>query len=301
MIDRACISINSICNLDCPYCHFGNKKNNMNSAIYQFMPNEIDILLSNINQYIMKNNIKKFKLGIVGSGEPMLSFDIIKRIVNRVKQSECSESFKLYTITNGTLMNNEYLSFFYENKDLIDLNFSLDGHEKIHNHNRMNFNLTMKNINAYEQLFGYKPIINTVVTRDTLNNVEEILQFFLKNKFTQVNFSIVFNVNDPLVQITDDEYQTFLSKAKEYGIISRQADESIKRYDCTKYGKLCGVGRTNVFITRQGIYPCARFMENPLYKLSNYDVDFDELQTKVKSLLPVNDGQCYYEFHKVGE
>lgn len=301
MIDRACISVNSVCNLDCPYCHFGSKKNNEKSKLFQFQVDEVDVIINNLFRYISTHGIESFKLGIVGSGEPMLSFEVIKKIVELIGANDHSGVIKLYMITNGTIMTDEHLDFFYKHKDIIEVNFSLDGFEALHNRFRSAFELTMRNIQRYENVFCCKPKINTVVTRDTLLAENELFKFFSENHFINVNFSRVFGVDDPTIEITQQEYLNFLSHASIHGIIARQTMQNSKKYDCTKYGKLCGVGRTNIFITKLGVFPCARFMGNPLFKLGEYHNNLDDIEYKLKRITPVQDGECYYEYNKVGE
>jgi uncharacterized protein len=60
------------------------------------------------------------------------------------------------------------------------------------------------------------------------------------------------------------------------------------------YGRLCGVGRTNVFITPEGVYPCGRFYKNNEYLLGAFDSPIGEIEHKMKRLHPVADGKCYY-------
>ena len=81
MIDRACISLNARCNLRCVYCHFAEKKNNSNSMLNEFTCDEVEQFCNNLKEYILENKIHSFKLGIVGSGEPLLSFKQLKTLV----------------------------------------------------------------------------------------------------------------------------------------------------------------------------------------------------------------------------
>ena len=295
MIDRCCISINAVCNLDCPYCHFGSKKNNTQSSQLTFSQSELEDIIRNIELYIEKNKHHIFKIGIVGSGEPMISFEAIRFIVERVSNSDYSNVFKLYTITNGTIMSNEQLDFFYKHRNIIDVNFSLDGYEELHNEFRSDFTATFSNIIKYENIFGEKPIINAVVTKKSLNNDINMLSFFKDSGFNRVNFSMVFGVEETNIGISLKEYEDFLIKASEFGISSRQNMTHEKKYDCTKYGRLCGVGRNNVFITKAGIYPCARFMGNFTYMIGDYNSTFFEIERNNARFIPADDGKCFYE------
>ena len=60
------------------------------------------------------------------------------------------------------------------------------------------------------------------------------------------------------------------------------------------YGKLCGVGRTNIFITPEGVYPCGRFYKDNRFLLGSYDDEISEIEKKVNLMNPVEDGKCYY-------
>ena len=72
-IDRICISLNNHCNLQCAYCHFHEK-----SAVVQEYPMDVIQILDNVTDYMEKYQIPLFKIGFVGNGEPLLSYNILK-------------------------------------------------------------------------------------------------------------------------------------------------------------------------------------------------------------------------------
>ena len=300
MIDRACISLNARCNLNCEYCHFGQKKNTFNRSENEFKQNELSEIIQNLIEYIKANKIEIFKLGIVGAGEPLLNFKDISFLVEQFKSSEVRKNIKLYTITNGTILTDDMLVYFYENREIIDLNFSLDGYKKLHEINRPMFNVTMGNISKYESLFGHKPLVNAVVTRETIINHDEVIDFFTKNHFEKVNFSIIFGVENENLLVSSIMYKTFIDECHNRGLIMRQKLTNEKRYDCTKYGNLCGVGRTNVFISKSGIYPCSRFLGNKDYKLSDFYESFFIVEKNLNNYQLPKDGECYYETEYLG-
>ena len=229
----------------------------------------------------------------------MLNFNDIVTIVNEIRSYSKCKSIKLYTITNGTILTDEMLFFFFENRDLIDLNFSLDGYKEIHELNRPYYNETMKNILKYEKVFGYKPIINAVVTKRTIENKDEVVDFFLKNNFNKVNFSIIFGTDDKLLSISNKTYNNFIDYCNEKGLLMRQKSNE-KKFDCSKYGNLCGVGRNNVFITKSGIYPCSRFLGDNNHVLSGFEADFFEVEKNLQTYKKPRDGECYFEKYFLG-
>jgi uncharacterized protein len=295
VIDRACISLNHRCNLRCKYCHFAGKEAAIDDENYEFQADEVGLIVTNIVEYCNKNGIAKFKFGIVGSGEPLLSFDTLSHIVDRV----CSiggELFRLYTITNGICLTDEQLRFFYQSSDIIELNFSLDGNEKIHDAMRQGYVQTIAAIERYEVTFGEKPRINATVTRKSIENTEELIAYFTNNGFMKINFSIVSDVSDTAIKITQEEYEEFIGKCATSGIAMRQKRDNIQRtHDCAKFGRLCGVGHSNIFYTRNGIYPCGRFFGLEEYRLADFGTKLDEVEKAFHKLKGIADGACYYD------
>lgn len=295
MIDRACISLNHRCNLTCSYCHFAGKENQTANKEFEFSEGEVRKIVYNIVEYCKEKGINTFKLGIVGSGEPLLSFTVLKAIVNEARILNKS-IFKIYTISNGTLINDEQLRFFYENKDIISLNFSLDGPECVHGAARQGFNKTMAAVESYESVFGEKPRVNATCTRLTLNNAGEVISFFVENGFKNVDFSIVSDTDDENIKISEVEYENFLDKCGQYGLMTRQMRAgSGEVRDCAKYGRLCGVGVTNIFYTRKGIYPCGRFFGSDDYIIAPFDSKLNEAEKNMQKFIPVAQGECYYD------
>jgi uncharacterized protein len=296
MIDRAYLSINNACNLHCRYCSFRQTDLITNDEIL----NESDIknILNNILNYSQKNKISVFKLGIVGAGEPFINFDSIKYIIEYVKNEDVDNILTFYTITNGTLLNSDILAFLYENKQRIMLNFSLDGYEEVHNYGKEAFYKTLEGIKKYEAVFNEKPVLNCTVSRQTIINKEEVVSFFIKNDFKKVNFNLLIDVKDQDLMITYEEFQYFLQFIKETKIIVSRQNRSERKHDCLIYGQLCGAGLNNVFITKQGIYPCCRFYKNETYKIASIDDDLFEIESNMtKMIKPVKDGECYYNLY----
>lgn len=301
MIDRACISLNHRCNLRCRYCHFAGKEENAPNTEYEFSPEQAEKAAENIAEYCSINDIRGFKLGIVGSGEPLLSFPAIVSIVEKVRRVGGGR-IKAYTITNGVCLTEEMVDFFYRNRDLIDVNFSLDGNEEVHNRLRQGYNKTVAAIAEYEKAFGHKPLVNATVTRKTIENADAVISYFLGNGFGRVNFSIVSDIDDPAVKITQAEYEAFLERCEKSGIKMRQKRGGIEQtYDCAKYGRLCGVGHTNIFITKKGIYPCGRFFGRKDYKLGEYDDKLSDIEAKFARFKPLADGCCYFDTYAGGK
>lgn len=288
MIDRACISLNNNCNLHCRYCHFQEKQKDYNSFDFP----QLKVILDNIHAYCIQHSIKKFKLGIVGSGEPMLKADTILDILDHVSIKNYSE-LSMYTISNGTLFTDNLLKKFLKYKDVIKICISLDGYEAIHNTGRQEYSKVMDGIQKYKNVFGKAPSINATVNILSYKNKEQLIEFYKENGLYDITFSILVGYFNKDLFISQENFFSFMQFAKDSGIKSRQF-RSEKCYDCTMYGKLCGVGRTNIFIAPEGIYPCGRFYKMEAYKLCAYDVELNKIEKYMQRFEPVQDGKCYY-------
>lgn len=296
MIDRACISLGEKCNLKCAYCHFHNESNGKLSGISQeFTIDELIKIAKNLNNHAKKNSLSIFKIGIVGSGEPILQYRKIVSLIEYVKDNNL-DRLAFYTITNGTLLTEKMLNFFLAHKDTIKICFSLDGYEELHNLGREKYNIVFSGIKKYEDKFGYKPPINCTVHSQTISNKTKLRTYLEDNNFKDVTFSRLFDSHDKNMAISKDEYQSLLEYFRGSQFEVRQLDENNKtKYDCTMYGTLCGVGRTNIFITKRGIYPCGRFYGNEDYNYGAFDMDLDNLEFQISKMKSLKDGECYYD------
>lgn len=291
MIDRACISLGERCNLKCSYCHF---KNRLSGHLQEFESKELITIVDNILSYCTSNNIHNFKIGIVGSGEPLLEYNKIRELIDYI-QEKPSSPLSFYTITNGTLINEEIVRFFYQNRELITLCFSLDGYGELHNIGRQNYQMTYDGISQYEAMFSQKPPINCTVHKKTILNADLVRKFFVDEGFSNVTFSKLEDSTQSDLTISKLEYSKFIADCNGFPFSVRQLrPENSKKYDCTMYGKLCGVGRSNIFITKLGIYPCGRFYGNSKYNYGPYDTDLHKIENELSKMQKLNDGECYY-------
>ena len=296
MIDRACISLGELCNLKCAYCHFQNESNGKLSGLRQeFDSDEMIAIADNIYRYVLEHDVPIFKIGIVGVGETLLQFEKIRTLINHVKQQQYTR-LQFYTITNGTVFKKDMLDFFFENRSLIKLNISLDGYEELHNIGRERFQDVFKGIGKYEMRFHQKPSINCTVHQETLKNREKLADFFEKENFKNITFSRLFDSHDEKLVVSAVEFRDFLNSFQSSPFELRQLDpNNQKKYDCTMYGNLCGVGRTNIFITKRGIYPCGRFYGNEQYNYGAFNLPLNVVEQQMKHMKPLNDGECYYD------
>lgn len=109
------------CNFDCPYCfEIGKKARKMN-----------DVVIGDLILFIKRHkDVKKLNITWYG-GEPLLAFDIIQKILNKLK-SDISIPFNHHSIiTNGFYFNQKVINLFKE-YPLNAIQITLDGNKKRH-------------------------------------------------------------------------------------------------------------------------------------------------------------------------
>lgn len=246
MITRACISINNCCNLKCTYCHFHTleKVKHLSEA-----PMDIYMILDNIKHHINKFDIQVFKLGFVGNGEPLLDYEALIGYIKYISDYLDNGRIATYTITNGTLVNEEMLHFFKSHN--VNVGFSIDGIPDIHNKWRCNtHSIVMNAIELYHSIHGEYPSMNCTVGRDTLDKADQTIAFF-EPFGSRITFSRMIG-ND---SISLNEFHRFLEKAM------HMLNVRTGGYDCTMYGGMCGAGINNIFYANGKVYLCGNCVD----------------------------------------
>ena len=264
MIDRACISINNRCNLNCAYCHFHTPEK---TGYLSKAEMNVYTILDNIKQHIDKYDIEVFKLGFVGNGEPLLDYVSLKRYIEYISDYLLSGRIAAYTITNGTLITEEMLGFFKEHKVIVG--FSIDGIPEIHNKLRCNTHSEVMNaIELYHSVNGCYPSMNCTVGRDTLEKAEDTIAFF-EQFGSRITFSRMIGKGG----ISLDEFHSFLDKAKS------RVNVRIGKYDCTMYGGMCGAGINNIFYANGNVYLCGNCVDLP--PIAKADTHIDRIKPEI--------------------
>ena len=215
MIDRACISISGNCPLHCAYCHFN--KHHAKTMYADMDKSTFHDILFLILEYASIHAVM-FRIGLVGAGEPLLRFDLIKDAIMFTRKNDRFNRLSFYTISNGVLLTREMIVFFHENRDLITLNFSLDGPEYLHDTNRRfpngtgSYQYVMRSLKEYQDQFSCIPMVNAVVHKLTIEHQTDVLNYFETN-FPTVCFSRLFDMEESSLSITNEEFEAFLFMA----------------------------------------------------------------------------------------
>ena len=235
-------------------------------------------ILDNVIYSIEKNNIKVFKIGFVGNGEPLLDFKMLKEYLLYIAEYLESGKIAAYTISNGILLDSDMLQFF--KKYHVNIGFSIDGIESIHNKYRCGtYAKVMEKINLYKEVNGPYPAMNCTVGEDILANADETIAFF-----AQFNNRVTFSRMIGNYGISLEAFNSFLNKAAE------QLNVRTGGYDCTMYGGMCGAGMNNFFFANGNIYICGNCVDLP--PLGKSDMPLAQLETLTFSF---DRNRCYRE------
>ncbi len=166
------------CNFDCPYCFEGEKKAHVMSKEIQ----------DSIIEYITTNRLaKKIHLTWYG-GEPLMAFDVMKSLYEKIKQIDSKKISSHTLITNGYLISDGVINFInYSN--IKNIQITLDGNKSRHNALRC-----LK--------ISQKPTFDKI-----LQNIKRIL-----NECPSVKLSIRVNINKENSDDFFEIYQYFQEK-----------------------------------------------------------------------------------------
>lgn len=120
------------CNLNCVYC----QAKDTDTLKHGFMSKEVAMKALDI---VFESPSQAMTIEFQG-GEPLLNFDVIREVViegeRRAQQEKRDLSFSV--VSNLLLLDDEKMYFLKEHH--VQVSTSLDGDEKLHNHNRHDFN-----------------------------------------------------------------------------------------------------------------------------------------------------------------
>ena len=169
----------SKCNLNCAYCFRDENADKRKQIDFDVAKKAIDYM---ITEYAP--NAAKYIIDLSGSGEPLLNFELIKKITDycNTMQDNSGKNVEVMFATNGTVdLDKEKIKYIEDN---IIIGISLDGNKETNDINRHDFsgigsyNRAMKFLNKFENKF-----LGIAVTITPKNqNVDEIFDDLIKLK-----------------------------------------------------------------------------------------------------------------------
>lgn len=312
------IQVTQACNLRCRYCPYSGEYNNRKHSNKRM---NLDMAKKGID-FLWEHSMgcEYVSIGFYG-GEPTIEFDLIKECIEYAKIKFDGKDVKFSITTNGTIITNEMIEYFYENN--VVLMISLDGPKGIHDKNRVfadnsgSFDVVMNNIRKvkknYPDYFN-KIIFNVVadpendynctsrflsgdeVIKDAVINASEINPFYRKE---DIKIS-----EDYKIQRGYELFKFFLSKINRYDtekvspLISSRFYMLEEMYneqlgmtealpDRYHHGGPCIPGAQRLFMSVDGtLYPCERVSEeSEAVKIGHIETGID--RDKVRVLLNI--------------
>lgn len=170
------IVTNMNCNLCCSYCFENNSRKNDFLKI-----EDISNICNNIKEFFEKGNYNGISITFTG-GEPLLNFEFIKKLTEKIKNIFYNKIVYFSIITNGTKISEKMLIFF--DKYRYNLQITFDGSKKFHDLERK----TSEDIGTYE------------IILDNLSRILDYTNITLNIRFniTKFNFKSIGDVLDDL-------------------------------------------------------------------------------------------------------
>lgn len=126
-IKALCLHVAHTCNLTCDYCFASQGKYQGDNALMSFEVGKqaFDFLIAH------SGNRKNLEVDFFG-GEPLMDWDIVKRLVEYARsiEQQHNKKFRFTLTTNGLLLNDDMMEF--ANKEMHNVVLSLDGRKEIH-------------------------------------------------------------------------------------------------------------------------------------------------------------------------
>ncbi len=171
--------IGPICNLNCEYCFYLEKKAFFAENENYRMSDKV--LKAFVQKYIRSNDIPEIAFAWQG-GEPMLmGLDFFKKAVRLQKQYSHGKRISNSLQTNGILLDDAWCEFLAKNNFLVGI--SLDGPEDIHNRYRVDgrgrgtFRTVMKAVELMQK-HGVQYNVLACITRESARRPLDVYHFF---------------------------------------------------------------------------------------------------------------------------
>ena len=272
------------CNLRCRYCYEKHKDNHRMT-----LSKALEIVDYELN---LDDNIDKVEIDFFG-GEPLLEFELIKQVIEYVKQKKYPKEYIFFITTNGVLLDEEKKTWLKQNSDYLQVGLSLDGTKEMHDINRSN-SFDKIDLAFFKETYKDQDIKMTISDK-TLPYLFEGVRFCEDFGF-EVSCNLAYGIdwNDP---INEFYYERELKKLIDYYLdhpsqkpcalleVNRLKGVLVEDKDALRH---CGAGWAMKSYDYDGtFYPCQHFLPisigEDLAKTA-LDIDFENQTTNINNL-----------------
>lgn len=280
--------MSSACNLGCKYCFIENNQFN-NKKETNMREDTALIALKKYTKYLKNNKIKGTV--IFYGGEPLVNWDIIKKVVIESKKLCAPIEFSM--VTNATLLDNEKIKFLAQNN--VEVGISIDGPKNLNDKNRIYKN---NNKSVYDEVIKKIAILKNskikfglsiTISNDFLDNQEEVLNWLDKLNVKSIFYNLYHYTS--FDNNWDDYYKracNFLIKSYERlskkGIYDGRLIRKIESfYDNEFKFSDCGsIGANQLAIKPNGdVIICHGYLKTDKYAIGN--IRRDSIETILES------------------
>jgi len=260
-ITRGTLNLTQACNLACSYCFTGGKSNK--KMTFELAKKIIDFLFFNAE----KGNRKAIEITFWG-GEPLLEWELIKKIVRYVESVKNGIKADFGGTTNGTLLTEEKLKFFDDHGGIAFM-VSLDGTPDTHNRYRTFHDgggsqaVIMRNLEkALKYCKGYRVRMSPYA--EGIHRFYDDVVYLVSHGIGQLMFSPVYESG-----WTEEKWMIWEEQC--HAVVDLIAEKKKKGFDfdIAHFRSYtgpdhshwpCGAGRDYVGFDLDGaLYPCHRF------------------------------------------
>lgn len=293
VIKAMCLHIAHACNLKCKYCFADEGSYHGKNSLMSFEVGKksIDFLIRN------SGNRKNLEVDFFG-GEPLLNFDVVKKIVDYARNQEKNHNkqFRFTMTTNGVLLDDEKIN--YLNENMYNVVLSIDGRKEINDKMRQkpdgssSYDCIMPNFKKFAKLRKEKNYyVRGTFTHNNLDFANDIFHFNDEG-FNQISVepvvaesSLDYALKDEDLQKIFDEYdrltKIMLDNKRKFNFFHFMLD--LDNGPCFAKRVIgCGAATEYLAVAPSGdLYPCHQFVGIDEFKMGN--VDSDQLNQQIKN------------------
>ena len=181
---------NNVCNFKCTYCYSAEGRSGKTV--------DSDKLKSAICYFLDSNRApgERLTISILGGGEPLLSWDLVKNSLDLAYSlaEKRGQKLPVSIVTNGSILTDEIVDYLRSHE--ISLSVSFDILPEIQNLQRGHYETVVENINRFTNA-GIDLAFNTVITRENVWRMDEMLLAIVQNtpKVRKVSFKSLISNN----------------------------------------------------------------------------------------------------------
>lgn len=188
---RMAILPNNVCNFKCSYCYSAHGRSG--KVISK------EMLKAGLDHFINNERVSidnKLAISILGGGEPMLSWNLVRFIIEYSNERSSKMGFRgidINLVTNGSIFTKEMIDVLKKYKVPVSISFEIL--EEIQNLQRGNYEKVSKNI-RWIISEGIRPQLRACITQDNISLMKRMIEEVLE-KFPGTREVMMEYVTDP--------------------------------------------------------------------------------------------------------